>query len=788
MYLNILKKDLKRKRTMNVIVLMFIIISAMFLSGSVNNIIAVFKGLDSYFEKAGMPDYFLATLDRGHPEEIYESLDAIEEIDSYGLEPVIYISSDNVSNIGKELPEINGTLVFMAYEDAKITYFDENNEPINSVKKGTIRLSAKSMNKNKLKTGDRIAITFGNDTEEFEIAGGIKDAFLGADMISMTRFMVCREDFDNFYMSQETSKYCGNLCYIETNDIDAVEKSLSEVDTVFNGSRDLIKKTYFLDMVMAGTILVVSVLLIITAFIVLRFTIGFTLSEEYREIGVMKAIGIKNSKIRLFYIIKYLALALIGTFVGFFTSIPFGKMLLKSATKSIVLENENSVIINLICSAAIVGIIVLFCYGCTRKVVKLLPVDAVRNGQTGERFRKKSIIHLGKSRLSPCSFMSINDIFSSPKRYVIIVLIIFLCLSPLLIVANTANTLKSDKLVTSLGVTKTDVYISDEGKQMSFMHDNGAEEITEYLNTMEQMLADRGIPAKASCEIMMKLTASHGNKSFKSMTLKGFNTTTDMYPYKYGTPPQNENEVAITPIVAEKLDAEIGDTIKIKFIEGEKEFTVTAFYTSMNNVGEGIRLHESLDVNFRQLAGFLAFQADYTDNPDKSEQERRIGVIREIYGKDNVFSAEEYVEKMTGVKGAFDSIRIIILLLVLIVAALVAVLMERSFIEKEHGEIAVMKAIGFKSGNIIAYHTFRMGIVAAIAVILSAVLSTSITKLSVNPIFKMLGDVYGVEYEIKPLEIFAAYPAAVFAAVIFFTFISALRIKRIHTSEVSSIE
>lgn len=59
MYLNILKRDLKRKKTMNVILLIFVILSAMFMASSVNNIMAVTTGLDYFFEKANAPDFMM---------------------------------------------------------------------------------------------------------------------------------------------------------------------------------------------------------------------------------------------------------------------------------------------------------------------------------------------------------------------------------------------------------------------------------------------------------------------------------------------------------------------------------------------------------------------------------------------------------------------------------------------------------------------------------------------------------------------------------------------------------
>ena len=175
MYLNILKKDFKRKKTMNAIVLIFVILSSMFVSGSVNNIIAVFGGIDSYFDKAEMPDYLMAT--RGKNSSICSNLDAIEEIDSYGIENVVYLASENILHDEKPLPELNGSSVIMSREDAKINYFDKNNNIIKNVKKGTVVVSAKTLDRNDLEVGDKITIAIGGYEHEFEIAGSLKDAF-----------------------------------------------------------------------------------------------------------------------------------------------------------------------------------------------------------------------------------------------------------------------------------------------------------------------------------------------------------------------------------------------------------------------------------------------------------------------------------------------------------------------------------------------------------------------------------------------------------------------------------
>jgi len=59
---------------MNVILLLFVVLSAMFASAAVNNIIAVTGGIDYYFEKAGMADYYIFSHDSDGRNEAEELL------------------------------------------------------------------------------------------------------------------------------------------------------------------------------------------------------------------------------------------------------------------------------------------------------------------------------------------------------------------------------------------------------------------------------------------------------------------------------------------------------------------------------------------------------------------------------------------------------------------------------------------------------------------------------------------------------------------------------------------
>ena len=62
MFFRILKKDFKRKKTMNVILWLFVILAAMFVASGINNVVTVMNGTDYYLDKAGIGDYVVITM------------------------------------------------------------------------------------------------------------------------------------------------------------------------------------------------------------------------------------------------------------------------------------------------------------------------------------------------------------------------------------------------------------------------------------------------------------------------------------------------------------------------------------------------------------------------------------------------------------------------------------------------------------------------------------------------------------------------------------------------------
>ncbi len=789
MYFNILKKDLKRKKTMNIILLIFIILATMFVSSSVSNILNVTSSLDNYLDMAKAPDYLVATRNKDFETDPITILNSTKTIEDYSVEKILFLEPKNFIFENDDITALRGINIVQSDEELSLNYFLEDGSKLEKVEQGKIYLVEEKAKKMGLEKGDKITIEIDEIKKEFVFAGGIKDAVLGPSGIQ--RYIISSKDYEKYMYNSKTDKtYGGNLIYIHTNN---TQNTLSEIklltdNSFYNIDRSIIKFSYIFDMIVTGIILVVSFILIAIAFVVLRFTITFTLAEEFREIGVMKAIGISNLKIRGLYLVKYMALSIIGACIGLILSFPFAKMIMKVSPTSIIISNQNPIFINIFCAGIVVFIILMFCFGCTSKVKKIKPIDAIRNGQTGERFRKKSYMKLGKSRLPKASFLALNDIVSSPKRYIIITIIFFLCTSLLLVLSATVSTMKSGSLYSAFGIAHSDV-VANDNITTEILMENGHEKLEKFLNNLEEKLEKKGMPANCMKEMMFTLPVSFDGNIAKLPIYQGTGTTMDMYEYLEGTAPKNSNEIAITKISANKIKATIGDTITIKTIDGDKNYIITAYFQSMLERGDGIRLHTNERINCIQSYGGIDTQIVFTDNPDKEEVEMRAKKIKENFPEfATVITSAEYISDMLSVTESLNAMKILITIITILLVILITVLMERSFIEKERGEIGLMKAIGIRDENIYLYHTLRFLFIGMFSVIIGEIFAIPLTHLCMDPIFKTMGLEIGVDYIINPTETYIIFPAIVFITTIISAYLISRHIRKIKSSDILNIE
>lgn len=783
MYWRILKKDLKRKRTMNIILLLFIMLATMFIASGTSNMVTISTALDKFFEKAGVPDQWIVFNNMENKEKFKNFADA----NNYNCKfnEMIYVQSDNIKIDGEKSGYSN--ILCIETTENPVKLFDSNDNEIKEVADGEIYVTASLFNSNvnNFKKNGHIQITVNNQVKTFSIKDYTKDAICSSSMLGMAKFLVSRNDY-NYLKAGNPDLFYG--CCVYTDDEDYNNKaSDASFNSMIKADYNAIKQVYILEIVKAGVILIMSICIILISMVILRFTISFTMSEEFREIGVMKAIGIKNNNIRILYIIKYFAISVTGSAAGLAASIPFGKFLLESVSQNIIISNNGNYFINIFCVIFTIGIVVLFCYMCTRKIKGFSPIDAIRNGETGERYHRKGVIHLSKLKLPPVIFMALNDILSSPGRYISMVVVFILGILLVIVPVNTINTLQSDKLVKWFSMAECDHIISQD-IVLANSSDN-FKLLKDKLDNVKDNLEKNNIDALVFQEIVFRADIIFDGQKSEVMMQQGTGgVTTDMYSYVEGTPPERCGEIAITNVVAERIGAKIGDNVEIKAGESTKTYIVTAINQSMQNMGEDVRIYQGEETSKLDIIGVMGIQVKYRDNPDSNVLSERKKLLKKFYPDAEVYSSGGYISHMIGDVGSqISGIKNLILAVVICINILITVLMVKSFITKEKSEIAILKAVGFKDMLLSLWQALRIMVVLLVSVILAMLLQLPASQLFISPIFKMMG-AYNIEFYIDKFEVYLFYPVVIIIATFMAAFLSSQSLRKIHASQASNIE
>ncbi|MBO4687090.1 MAG: ABC transporter permease [Clostridiales bacterium] len=788
MFFRILKKELQKKKAMNIIVLLFIMLASMFVGSGLNNVVTVMNGINYYLDKAGVGDYVIITNGPNALGALDGMLATESSIENYRMDNVVYGSQDSLKKDDGSEIETRNTIIIQDLSASSFHFFDMKNETPKALEPGHCYVAGNFMKTNGLKEGDIIEISLEDVSLRLVIDGKVKDALFGSDFMGNTRFLLHKDDYARFTSNEIiTEKYSGQVCCIDTND----EAALTEASTAcsniaFAKPVSTVALCYVMDMIVAFVVLILSVCLIILSFVVLKVSLSFTISKEYREIGVMKAIGIKNRKIRFLYLTKYLGMAIVGSVLGFFLSIPLNNLLLSSVQDNMLLGNNFGILLNVIGAIAVVITIVILAYLSTRMVKKATPVDAIRTGQSGERYSKKSKLHLSHARRTGAStFLAVNDTVSSPKRYISIVIAFTICMLFVLMLVNTTNTMQSDNLIDTFA-TRSDLYldsVSETMKTMTYDMDT----LAEYFDEKDRKLTELGIPGHFSQEEQYTYNVDVNGKANRVICQYGYRIDFDKLVYSEGTAPRNRNEIAITKLLSDIIGAKLGDTVTIDFGSEKIDCVITAYYESFNQVGEVLRLHTDAPVDTRYMSSAMAFQIDFDDHPSAKVIEERKAIIKANFTHDKVETAAEYVASCINVVPTMLAVQYLLLAITIIIVILVTILMEVSFISDEKSQIALLKAIGFPSRKISRWHVLRFGIVTLFAMILTAILSIPMTKLCISPIFGTMGT-SRIDYAFDPLQIFVIYPAIIVLTTLIVAYLTSLSSKSIHASDTANIE
>lgn len=788
MFFKILKKDLKRKKNMNIILFMFMILIGMLVTASSNILYTVTSALNNFAVKSKVADLIVVSYSNKENNKEIEAFKNNSFITDMKSDNAILLESQNfiAPKKYKDTPKL-----FLTAAPCNYNLLYNNDNKLLSVNDNEIAIPISICENTNIKLGDKVTISLGNLSKSFKVKYYVKDVAMGPNLTGTKRIVVSSNNFK--YFSQYKDIVELKIYSFEKSkkiSYSSLDKAFSKqvcANVIANITSNNINQIYISDFSMAGLMIFVSIFLILIAFLILRFTIVFTLKEEYKEIGVMKAIGLKNKNIANLYLIKYLFLSVIGSGIGLILSFPLANEMLKSISKNIIITKSPFTIVLVILSVSLVILItLLFCKMCTRKINKFSAIEAIRNGSNGERFSKSKKISLYKHRkFSVPFFMAISDLINEWKKFAIVIISFMLGTNLILVPINLINTLNSDNMLQYFCLGKNDVFIKSDSVY-KFIRNNNIDKLLIKISDFEKKYSDNGCKIKLhpECYYKGKAYIKKDSDSKNVLALKGFDYNTDNYVYTKGTAPKLENEIAISSCLASYFNIGIGDKLHFEIADKSYDFIITSLYESMNNLGYSIRFSEKVPIKLDGCFG-MDILGSFINTTNKTAA---IQKLRKITPKYTIETSGQYVSsEMGNISDQLNLVKALLLIIILGINLLITVLFVKMLLSKELAEVAILKSIGFKNRTIKCWQVTRFLIVALISVILGTITSKVFGEFLTGFLFKSIG-VSNFKLVIMPFQIYFMYPMIILSVILAAAVLSLGHIKKINVFEINNQE
>lgn len=757
MFIRMLKNDLKRSRVITATLFLFILLAAMLVSGAVSIILTLSGSMDTLLEKSSVPhlcQLHAGAIDQSELDEFTRQHDDLiksqQTVELLGINGAAIYIGDSDSSQADSVTENS----FVKQSTAFDYLLDTNNEKL-AVTDGQIAVPVYYMQKYSLQIGDKIRIIDNSFEKEFTITAFLRDSIMNPSMITSKRFLISDNDWESLGQQMGEIEY---MIEFQVYDVDR----LQELETLYQDSA-LPQKgtamTYSLakvinalsDGIAASVIILIALMLLLIAGLCLRFTILTTIEEDYREIGVMKAVGISGKDIRKLYMVKYTALSAAACFCGYVLAMAAGNLFTANITLYMGAADKTiwNFILPIAGSALVFLGIVLFCRMVLRRFRRISALEALRTGVMSGNYRPSGKNTLSQSPVKDVNiFLGIKEVLGHFPVYGLLCFVFVLSAFLMIIPLNFLNTLQSPSFVTYMGAGKCDLRVDlQQTKDI----------VARYEDTEAYLQKDPDV-AKYSVLFTNSFKVQNDEGEYDNMKVEVGDFSIFPLEYTDGHAPQKENELALSSMNAEEYHKKPGDTMTFLVGGRERQMTVCGIYQDVTNGGKTAKAVIPFD-----MAQVIWFTANIDLNPGVSLEDKQYEYSR-MFQPAKVTDVSEYVNQTLG--GIISQLRLVVkcaFLLAIAVSALITALFFKMLITKESGQIAIMKSLGFTTKHISRQYLTRALLVLVtgeiLGVLAASLLGERLASLLISGISSM-------HFVVNPLSAYVLCPLSLAVTVI----------------------
>ncbi len=585
----------------------------------------------------------------------------------------------------------------------------------------------------KHKVGDMFELKVSNKTYKYKIKGFINSIGLGSYNAGAIKVIIPKDEYDTIKTEGSTSLQI-KIAKFKLNDGISQEKFANTLTTKLEKDNKISAQAMPLSLVILArtfisTILgvcfaVVSIVVIIIVLLMLSNSISNYITDNIKTIGALKSIGYTSGNIKASFIIQFITLTLIGSILGIglsYVMLPgiIDLMTTQSGIPCKVSPNILWILVTLFTILLVVFLSVIF---FTKKIKKIEPITALRDGVNTHNF-KKNRIALEKSILPLNLSLAIKTMFTNIKQNIATFIIAFF-------------------LVFS-GVISLIMYqnfsVKPKVSLMTFEYSDGAvladkdlnKDIYNYMSSIEGVKNVRAVTS---------LPVKNDDNTLFSYVLDDSKKLENKDVCYKGRLPKYDNEIAISGKYASTYKFNIGDQIIINKGDKKAKYIITGYIQSFNNMGQEAVL---LETGANKLLDKEINKQYYYDVKDGYKVDKINKKIQNKFG-DRITSTANIEEIMDAALATFVAISNIMVILIMsvsfIVILLILYLLMKTFIGKKRKDYGILKATGYTSRNII----FQNAISFMPSIVLSVIISSIVSYFVANPYLETITKSFGV--------------------------------------------
>lgn len=768
MYLRMIRNDMMKSKAITLITAIFVAAAAMLVSLAAILAVNLSGALDTLMAKAKTPHFLqmhAGEIDRERLASFAERHGNVEQ-----FQVIEFLNMDGAKiKIGDrtlaDSVQDNG----FAVQSSQFDHLLNLDGDVITVSDGELYVPISYMKDNTIAVGEKAVI----GGKEFTVAGALRDSQMNSTLSSSKRFLVSEQDFAAIKDSG-IIEYLIEFRLKDRSELGAFEAAYASAGLEANGptvTYPLFKLINSIsDGMMIAVILLVSALVVAVSLMCIRFTLLAKIEDDYREIGVMKAIGMRISDIKKIYFMKYAAIAAAGSLLGFALSSLFKGMLLENI-RLYMGESEASVhafLFGLIGIALIFLVIIAYVNRMLKRFKTISAAEAIRFGTAQDQGSGAKRFNLNANRLfSTNLFLGMKDVLSRKKLYATMLAVLVISSFIIIVPHNLYNTISSKSFIQYMGIGAYDIRMDIQ------QTDQIAVKTDEIVSTMKQ---DRAI-AKAAV-----LTT----KTFAAITEEGAEEHVkvelgdhSVFPIRYakGRAPIADNEIALSAIQADEMSKKVGDAITLAVSGERKTLTVSGIYSDITNGGKTAK------AVFEDHSAETMWSIVSAELTDPSLLEATVSEYADAFRYAKVSSIEQFVEQLFG--STIQSVRkasYTALGAALAIAFMITLLFMKMLTAKDRYSIALMKALGFTNSDIRAQFVYRSLFVLLIGLALGTILANTLGEMLAGAVIQSFG-ASTFSFSINWLWAYLLNPVMMLTAVLLATTIGASGAGRIKISE-----